>query len=169
MGAKGDINAWSCPLVAIAICCESAASAASSDYYLTIKGVSQAPKGGPIYLQVSAGDLDGDGLPDDNILRLDCGTGTVPSASLLGGLASHDATSGLPTGKRQHKPFTIVQEWSPATPELSAMRPTWDVKKIEGARIAADDWTDALSNADGQAPQAGRRASVSPPRSSGSK
>lgn len=32
-----------------------------------------------------------------------------------------DAASGLPTGKRQHKPMTIVKEWSKSTPQLFSL------------------------------------------------
>jgi hypothetical protein len=135
----------------------SASIAASVDSYLTIKGVSRAAPAGPIYLQVSAADLDGDGVADGGVLRIDCAAGALRSASLQGAVTGpREATSGLATGKRQHGTITLVKEWGPATPQLSAMRPTWDIKKMEGGRTAADDgWTDvALSNADGLCPAA---------------
>ena len=34
-------------------------------------------------------------------------------------VAPRDAASGLPTGKRMHKPMTIVKEWGAASPKLS--------------------------------------------------
>ena len=34
-------------------------------------------------------------------------------------VAPRDAASGLPTGKRMHKPMTIVKEWGPASPKLT--------------------------------------------------
>ncbi|MDX6453191.1 MAG: type secretion system secreted protein Hcp [Gaiellaceae bacterium] len=33
-------------------------------------------------------------------------------------VSPRDAASGLPTGKRQHKPITITKEWGPSTPLL---------------------------------------------------
>jgi len=145
-----------------------AAFAASADYYLTIKGVSRAGAEAPIYLQVSTGDLDGDGLADDRILRLDCADGTLRSASFQGEVISpRDAASGLPTGKRQHGAVTIVKEWGAATPELSKMRPSWDIKKMEGARASASSgWTDVtLSQADGLCAAAATAAKATKTRS----
>ena len=34
-------------------------------------------------------------------------------------VSPRDAASGLPTGKRMHKPMTIVKEWGAASPKLS--------------------------------------------------
>jgi hypothetical protein len=56
-------------------------------------------------IAVAAADVDGDGMADRT--------------------ASHeiqsprDVASGLPTGKRMHKPFTITKEWGASTPMLS--------------------------------------------------
>jgi len=36
-------------------------------------------------------------------------------------IAPRDAASGLPTGKRMHKPMTIVKEWGKASPKLSCI------------------------------------------------
>ena len=33
-------------------------------------------------------------------------------------MSPRDAATGLPTGKRQHKPLTITKEWGPASPQL---------------------------------------------------
>ena len=52
---------------------------------------------------VSIGDLDGDG-------HLDCVVGD-PSPQ-AGVKSPRDAASGLPTGKRQHKPLSCVIDWS---------------------------------------------------------
>ena len=55
-------------IVAGLACLGSAASAASADYYLQIKGV--AAEGGYTFLDVlSTGDLDDDGLPDEAVIR----------------------------------------------------------------------------------------------------
>jgi hypothetical protein len=42
-----------------------------------------------------------------------------PSWSAPLSIAPRDAASGMPTGKRMHKPMTIVKEWGAATPKLS--------------------------------------------------
>ena len=102
------------------------------------------------YIVVQAGDLDGDGKPDDAYLKLACADSTLTQAwyQVKG---PRDAGSGMATGKRQHKPVTFVKEWGPATPQLSAVKPTYDVKTLKGARTAGmDDWSPiTLRNADG--------------------
>ncbi|MEO5773978.1 MAG: hypothetical protein ABIQ32_07670 [Sphingomicrobium sp.] len=135
------------------LCAISAPAFASADYYLQIKGV--AAQDGKLYLKVqSSGDLDGDGLPDDGIVRLQCAGGQVRFAEFV--TSPRDIATGQASGKRTHKPVTFVKEWGPATPQLSAMKPTYDVKKVEGtgARVA-DGWQMlSLSGADGLCPAA---------------
>jgi hypothetical protein len=132
------------PVIAGALLlCSNAAMSASSDYYLKIEGVGRDTDSGPLYLKVkSSGDLDGDGLPDDAVIKLDCAGDELRSAH-YSVTSPRDAASGQASGKRMHKPITFVKEWGAATPQLSAMRPTYDVKKVEGtgARAAADGWT----------------------------
>ncbi|HJQ18686.1 MAG TPA: hypothetical protein VJ859_17020 [Allosphingosinicella sp.] len=104
--------------------------------------------GGPTYLQVHAGDLDGDGTPDDAVLKLVCADGRVVESSYL--VSPRDSASGMPTGKRQYAPVTFVKEWGAASPQLSLIKPTYDVKTIKSARAAQDGWTQvSLSNAEG--------------------
>ena len=100
------------------------------------------------YLQVHAGDLDGDGLPDDAVVKLACTAGKLTSASYV--LAPRDSASGMATGRRQHAPVTIVKEWGAASPELQKMKPQYDVKMLKGNERTADGWTSVtLSNTDG--------------------
>src|SRR4051812_1071282 len=100
---------------------------------------------GPYYLRVKTGDLDGDGRADEAILKLVCADGALKQA-----LYMRDSGSGMPTGKRMHKPVTFVKEWGRATAELSAVKPTYDVKKMEGGRMAGDGWSPvSLSNTEG--------------------
>lgn len=108
---------------------------------------------GPMYLQVHAGDLDGDGRPDDAVVKLVCAGGALSSAH-YNVVSPRDAATGQASGKRMHRPVTFIKEWGPATPQLAAMKPTYDVKKVEGtgARMGADSqgWTPiALAGADG--------------------
>ncbi len=84
-----------------------------------------------LYLTVRAGDLDGDGSPDDAYLKLAC-DGTSVTGAWYQVRGPRDAASGQASGKRQHKPLTIIKEWGPATPQLAAIKPTYDVKKVEG-------------------------------------
>lgn len=89
------------------------------------------------YLTVTVGDLNGDGSPDTAVLKLVCKAGAVSEAYL----APRESGSGMPTGKRQHGTVTIVKEWGPAAPQWRAVRPTYDVKKMEGSKTTAvDDW-----------------------------
>ena len=105
----------------------------------------------PLYLQVHAGDLDGDGLNDDAVLKLACTNGRLTGSSFV--ISPRDAASGMPTGKRQHGSVKIVKEWGAATPQLSQIKPTYDVKTMKGARMASDGWTQVtLANADNLCP-----------------
>nr|NUR38271.1 hypothetical protein [Sphingomonas sp.] len=114
---------------------------------LTITKVATDPSG-QLYLQVHGGDLDGDGISDDAVLKLVCAAGKLTSASFV--VAPRDSSSGMPTGKRQHSPLTIVKDWGAASPELREMKPSYDVKAIKAGRVAADGWTDvSLANSDG--------------------
>lgn len=90
--------------------------------------------GGIVYLQAHAGDLDGDGAPDDVVLKLTCAGGEVRSAHYT--LAPRDVASGQASGKRTHHPVTFVKEWSAATPLLAQMRPGYNLKENKTARVA---------------------------------
>ena len=121
-----------------------ASGAASADYFLKIDSVG-LDQGGPVYLKAhSSGDLDGDGLADDVVIRMECAAGVMHSAEYQV-TGPRDAASGQASGKRMHKPFTIVKEWGAANPALKAMKAGYDIKKVEGtgARakpMMADDW-----------------------------
>lgn len=128
---------------------------ASDDWHsLTILEVGADPAAGaPQYLRVAAGDLDGDGRADDAILKLTCVGGALEQAHYI--LSPRDAATGQASGKRMHKPVTFVKEWGAATPQLSQMKPTYDVKSAKGARTTAapDGWRPIqLSAADGLCP-----------------
>ena len=111
---------------------------------------SSSSDNGSNYLVVQAGDLDGDGVSDDAYLKLACADGKLTQAwyQVKG---PRDSASGMAAGKRQHKPFTLVKEWEVASPELMAMKPTYDVKAMKGARLSAvDGWSPiVLRNTDG--------------------
>src|SRR5688500_4743091 len=75
---------------------------------LSIYGVA-GDGSGPAYLQVHAGDLDGDGIADDAVVRLTCAAGKLSAAHFHHEVKSpRDAASGLASGKRMHKPITIT-------------------------------------------------------------
>jgi len=131
----------------------SAAMAASADYYLKFDAVGHNADG-PTYLKAhSSADLDGDGLADDLIIRMDCAAGTLHNADYRV-TGPRDAASGQASDKRMHKPFTIVKEWGAATPQLMALKTGYDVKKVEGTGARAkpmmeDSWNPiSLSNAE---------------------
>jgi hypothetical protein len=110
---------------------------ASDDWHsLTILEVgTDAAAGAPHYLRVAAGDLDGDGKADDAILKLICAGGALKEAHYI--ISPRDSATGQASGKRMHKPVTFVKEWGAATPQLREVKPTYDVKSIKGARVAA--------------------------------
>jgi len=93
---------------------------------LVIYGVG-GESNGPFYLQVHAGDLDGDGRADDAIVKLQCADGKVQQAMLM-----RESGIGSPTERRQYAPVKFVKEWSAASPQLTAMKPTYDVKNLKG-------------------------------------
>ena len=121
-----------------------ATMAASADYYMTFKAVGLDP-GGPMYIKAhSSGDLDGDGLADDVVIRMECAAGVMHTAQYRV-TGPRDAASGQASGKRMHKPFTIVKEWGAASPQLMAMKTGYDIKKMEGTgarakTMAEDSW-----------------------------
>ena len=118
------------------------AMAASADYYMTFKAVGLNP-GGPMYIQAhSSGDLDGDGMADDVVIRMECAAGVIHTAQYQV-ISPRDAASGQASGKRMHKPFTIVKEWGAATPQLMAMKTGYDVKKVEGTGARAISYDDS--------------------------
>lgn len=122
-------------------------------HQMSIYGVAAASSGQPVYLQVHAGDLDGDGRPDDAVLKLVCADGTLRSAHYA--LSSpRDVASGQASGKRTHNPVKFIKEWGPATPQLRAMKTSYDVKKAEGARMTSDGWTPVTLSAAGLCPVA---------------
>ena len=113
-------------------------------------GSSSSDNAGSNYLVIQAGDLDGDGVSDDAYLKLACADGKLTN-SWYQVKGPRDAGSGMPTGKRQHKPLLIVTEWTAAPPALAAVKPTYDIKTMKGTRASAhDDWLPILlRNTDG--------------------
>ena len=137
----------------VALLLSTAATAASADYYLKFDSVARETPQGFIYLKAqSTGDLDGDGRPDTAVIRLNCAAGIIHAAQFQV-IGPRDSASGQASGKRMHKPFTIVKEWGAATPALMAMKTGYDVKKVEGTgarTMAVDDWS-AITLSDSEA------------------
>jgi hypothetical protein len=114
---------------------------------LAITGVA-GEASGPLYLRVQADDLDGDGKADDAVLRLVCADGKVASASYI--VSPRDSASGMASGKRQYAPVKIIKEWGAASPQLSKMKPQYDIKTLKGNERMADGWTAVtLGNTEG--------------------
>ena len=108
---------------------------------------------------VAAGDLDGDGVSDTAWLRVRCDGGAPASLMVYHEVKSpRDAASGMATGKRMHRPFTITKEWGPATPMLAKTAGKtlgWNLKENKGARsghAAASD-ASAGKGAKGEKPK----------------
>ncbi len=120
---------------------------------------------------VTVADIDGDGVDDEAWLRVACAEGAVTTASYYSVKSPRDTASGLATGKRMHRPFTIraeldrtasttgknvswdIKEAKGAKAATGGNRPTYDVKKVEGTgartavtdgkTMASDDWHEA--------------------------
>lgn len=101
---------------------------------------------GPYYLRVRTGDLNGDGRADDAIVKLLCANSKLRQA-----LLQRESGIGSPTERRQHAPVKFVKEWGPASPQLMAVKPTYDVKNLKGnEKRTSDGWTElSLGNTDG--------------------
>ena len=111
---------------------------AGSPVAFTVQQQAWDPATSTAYLDVTTGDLDGNGRPDAAQLKLVCADGAVTSAYIR----ARDSGSGIPTEKRQHGYIKITKEWGPASPQWRAASPTYDVKKLEGGKtMAVDDWT----------------------------
>ncbi|MEO7601864.1 MAG: hypothetical protein ABIS39_01165 [Sphingomicrobium sp.] len=130
-----------------------------SNFRFEMRGV--AVQDGHTYLNVqSSADIDEDGVSDEGIVRLQC-AGSELQAAHYTVKSPRDSASGMASGKRMHKPFTLVTEWGAATPELKAIKPTYDIKQAKGARMTSDGggWTLLrLANADGLCAAAARAA-----------
>lgn len=138
-------------LLAAAVAPDGKTMAMDDWHTLAVTGVAADSTG--TYLQVHAGDLDGDGTPDDAVVKLACTAGKLSGASYV--VAPRDSQTGMATGKRQYAPVKITKEWGAASPELQKIRPQYDVKTLKGNERAADGWTQiSLSNSDGLCPAA---------------
>lgn len=134
------------PLIFAALACAGApAWAAGAGGVLSITGVSQPGAGGPLYLKVLDSDSDGDAVPDEGIVRIVCAGGELRAAHRPVG---QPAAGGLGS----HVKVAAIKEWTPATPQLAAIRAGYNVKENKGSRMKADGggWTAVhLSNAGG--------------------
>lgn len=155
-------------LFVAALAATSTAGTAAADYFLKIEGVGRDSVAGPIYLKVSStGDLDGDGRPDEGVVRLKCSGGQVAAAHFRYNVKSpRDSASGMASGKRTHHPVTFVKEWGPSTPQLFQARVGYDLKSNTKGRIVSDGWQMmTLSNAGGLCPAAEAAAKATKSRS----
>ncbi len=127
------------------------AAIAAAPTKINIQGVLREAQSGPIYFDVVAGDLDGDGVADKAVIKLVCTGGDLKQAFYTI-KSPRDSASGQASGKRQHGAVTFIKEWGPSTPQLMAFNPTYDVKMLKGARTApgGDGWSAiSLGDSDG--------------------
>jgi hypothetical protein len=118
-----------------------------------------SPSQPPYYLRVATGDLDGDGRADEAFIKLACDGAALTEASIM----LRESPTMASSGKRMHKPITFVKEWGAATPELVAVKPTYNIKEMKGVRMSTDGggWTAVtLANADGLCGASAAAASV---------
>ena len=112
----------------------------------------------PYYVRVQAGDLDGDGIADQADLKLVCADGVL-TQSLYTVISSRDPATGQSSGRRMHQPMTFATEGTAASPQLSDIRPTYDVKQMDRARVGKAKWANIqLHNADRLCPAASAAA-----------
>ena len=94
-----------------------------------------------LYAVALDADSDGDGIGDEGWLRVRCSDGAVAAAFEYDVKAPRDVATGQASGKRMHRPFTIIKEWSAKewgakTGGSGASKASWDLKKMESARSA---------------------------------
>jgi len=137
-------------LLSLAMAASPGAKVVAADDWQQLKIVSVGHTAeGPYYLDAHAGDLDGDGSPDDAYLKLVCTAGKLQQASYE--IKPREAGSGLATGKSMQKPIVVVRGWDPVSARLSAAGTGYDLKNGTKARTAAggDGWTPlSLSSGD---------------------
>lgn len=99
------------------------AESAGEELSMRIKGVGRDAVSGPIYLLVETGkDIDGDGAPEDGVVRLNCTGGRATAAALRYEINSpRDSASGQASG-RKAAPVRPVKEWGATTPQLYQVR-----------------------------------------------
>ena len=101
-----------------------------------------------LYEVTSDADSDGDGVNDSGWLRVRCDGGVV--AAVYHTVKSpRDAASGMASGKRMHRPFTIIKEWGASTPMLGksgggeatgggdgviGSKASWDLATMKGGK-----------------------------------
>ena len=81
------------------------------------------------------------GAMESGVVKFRCDGGAMTGAWLYN---PRELATGMATGKRMHKPFTIVKEWGAVAPGVS--KGSWDLATGKGARSvggisAMDDWT----------------------------
>lgn len=137
-----------------------ALATAPSAQLLTITGVSQ-PTAEVIPLQVTAGDLDGDGVADSGMLLLRCSGNAVSGAELHYNVKSpRDSASGQASGRRSH---VVPHVFETSGPRLATLRPSYDLKKAQAARMTSRKGYDlyvalSLTSAEGLCTAAGEEA-----------
>lgn len=125
----------------IAMLATNVSAFAAAPTKINLQGVLRETADGPIFLQIAAGDLDGDGLPDESFIKLICAGSEIEQA-FHAVQSPRDAASGQASGKRQHKPITFTKKWEAASQQLREIRSTYDVKPLKGGRVATQEgWT----------------------------
>ena len=82
------------------------------------------------------------GAMETGVVKFRCDGAAMTGAWLY---APRDVATGQASGKRMHKPFTIVKEWGAVSPGVA--KGSWDLATGKGARsagggvMAMDDWT----------------------------
>ena len=95
-------------------------------------------------------DSDGDGLPDDAVVKLVCSDGRLSQAFYK--MSPRDVATGIAAGRGPRQTTSLDGTFGAAPAELSAIKPSYNVKAQQGARTTSNDggWTViSLAHADG--------------------
>ncbi|MEO6247793.1 MAG: hypothetical protein ABIO85_04320 [Sphingomicrobium sp.] len=122
-------------MFAVATTAALAAPAAATDF--TVVGQSSS-----ISMNYAKIEWTSAGKMENGVVKFTCDRGAVSGAWIY---APRDVATGQASGKRMHKPFTIIKEWDRVSPSVS--KGSWDLATIKTARMsgggvsAMDDWS----------------------------
>jgi hypothetical protein len=97
---------------------------------------------------VTVADLDGDGVNDEGWLRAMCTNDVLTGLYFYSVKSPRDAASGMASGKRMHKPFTVTKEWG-RTGGAAGKTVSWDIKELKGAKVSASGATYDVKKVEG--------------------
>lgn len=132
-------------LAVAAALCSTPVFAANAELGVEIKGLAPGPVPGMFHLRVM-GDVDGDGVADERVLRVQCDGSRLLAAALHDNVKSpRDTASGMASGKQAHGNGTAsvdgsTNQW-PTLPRLASPVLTPRMRISSVARTAHAGWS----------------------------